>query len=516
MDFFFPPVLLLALLLVFGRTFTNPPRSDYWSALYVFAQVGATPDAPGWTSILTFDLWQHGTYRPLSHLLLFLEYKIFGTWFVGSHLLNFGMYFLSIALLYRLAVAFRINRVLAAAFLSVYALLLSHFDIVTWPFQLFSTSGFAAALLGFLLYIRFLKNGRRRLLLPVGACFAFAMLCSEVFAPWPLGLLWLTAASSRIFAPEFKAGKKTWRAAAILISVLYIVYLTGFILNRATGENTGPLRAPSLSQVLQGGSAVFFNLYYHSVAGNLVPIINTPLNMYYNLDLGGLIQRWYRDMPSIVGIVGSLGLILAAAGGFLLYRKGKNRLLLILGFLFFLYFSNFFVTAAARLNTNHIVYTLTQFRYQYIPNAMAALMGALLVDSLLRPKRRELILICCSLFVVLSANLFLVDKYVRIINQQLYPLKTLLAGIENGIRQGAINPDRKLYIDDRITFNMPPFCWNNDMARFMRGTYQWYFPREELQCFTSRPETAAWIIRADDYRTIYPAGISNNRKGDKP
>lgn len=505
-EFAFFAVLLAALLLFFGRTFHNPPRSDYWSAFYVFAQVGAEPDAPDWTSILTFDLWQHGTYRPLSHLLLFIQYRIFRDWFTGHYLTNFAMYFLGIFLMFRLADVFGIRRVTAGAFLTVYAFLFSHFDIVTWPFQIFSTSSFAAALLAYLTYIRFLKNRRPGAAAATGILFIYALLCSEVYAAWPLALLLLTAASERLFGTGSERAGKPWWACGGIIFYVYIVYAAGFALSRTAAETTGEVPIPGLDRVVLAGAGVFFNLIYNGIAGNLVPMINTPINMYYNIELGGLLLRWALNLPTIVYVTGSAGVVLLAAAGIAIYRKGDRRLLLTLSFFLFLYLTYFFTTTAGRLSTNHISYTLIQFRYQFVPNALVVLMAAAAVDRLLRPVKREMVILGCGLAAVLFANAYLVNNYILIINRSLQPLRQMLDNISRGLETGAINPGERLYIEDNVVRHLPQLSWNRDMARFMRGTYQWFFPPDKLDAFTFNRDQAAWIIRAHDPGNIHRVG----------
>ena len=186
-----------------------------------------------------------------------------------------------------------------------------------------------------------------------------------------------------------------------------------------------------------------------------------------------------------------------------LIKKQKKRTLALLTFFLFLYFSYFFVVSIGRSTTNQIGYTWLQFRYQYMPNALVLMAVLVLLDTF-SARRREIIIICCALFPILLSNFYASRIYVRILNFQLQPLKVFLNTINEEIESGKINPRNKLYIDDRVTRTLPAICWNEDMARFMRGTYQWFFNREDLACFTVRPEKAAWIIGADNHRKIRP------------
>ena len=491
---------LAGLTIFYGSSFSNPPRSDYWSALYVFQVVDASPAPPSWTSILTFDLWKHGTYRPFSHLVLYLEHRLFADHFRGNHILNFLAYCLSILLLYRLAVDLGLDRFLTLAFLTLYGFLFTHFDIVTWTFQLFSTMSFSAFLGGFILYLRFLRSSRRGLLFAVGPLFLFGMLCSEVYLLWPLAVLWLTRADSTR-RPESRP--RTRHTPVFLMLVLiYAVYLGGFYLVRTAPRNTGAVPHFQFSQIALALGASFFNFFYNGIAAAILPGLNVPARIYYNIEMGGMLSSWHQALPAIVRIGGGAGFLLLL-GIFILLRR-KRRTFQLLTFFFFLGFTSFLITALSRLSTNYVSYSLVQFRYQYIPNAMLIMMAVVLLGTLSPPSRREKTIIGLTLLPILIFNMYITHGYVMVIKEQLNPLRVILTNIRRGIDTGIINQDRRLYISPGIVRRLPPLCWNRDMARFMRGNYQWIFPPGEMKNFTLDPREAAWIITGNDYRGIYP------------
>lgn len=63
---------------------------------------------------------------------------------------------------------------------------------------------FCAFLLGFNLYISFLKSGNYLLLFPVGLFFLFGMLCYQVFALWPVAIIILIYTPSLLPKYKFK------------------------------------------------------------------------------------------------------------------------------------------------------------------------------------------------------------------------------------------------------------------------------------------------------------------------
>ena len=506
-------ILLTALAALFAPSFDKPPRSDYWVAFYHFHLVAASPGPPTWLSLCNYDPWQHGTFRPVAHLILYLQFRLFSHWFVVNSLTNFAMYFFSIVLLFLLARQFNLNPVLTAALLAVYAFLYSHFDIVTWTFQIFSTSSFCAFLLGFILCVKFVRTGRGLLLPPTALLFLFAMLCSEAYAFWPLSFLILVLGNRHLFPGPVADRKRLLKLSVITLAALYLAYAAIFIATRAAVNATGPLPRPTTGQVATayGGvfqvamafSGVFFNLIYNGILVNLLPFVTEPTVIKDNIDMGGLLIRWYTPLPMIITLSGMLTFLILGAMGLGLYLKKQFRVLLTLVFLFFLYFSDLFVVTFARLTTNEPRYVFSQFRYQYIPNALMVLMLSTVLGAIFKPGKRTLLIIFLILLPILTVNIYYSHKYIAIINRQLLPLGKVLGNIRRYIQDGLINVDNPLLIDRRITRALPDLCWNEDMERFMKGTYQWFFPPEWMPYFTSSASKATWVIHPGNLDNIY-------------
>lgn len=483
-------VLLAALLVVFLPSFTHPPRSDYWSAFYVFQRAAETPGWSGWKSILTFDLWEHGTYRPLSHLIPYLEHLVFSPRFVWNHVLNFAAYFLSIVLLYLLAGRLGLDRGLTAIFLAVFAFLYSHSDIAVWTFQFFTIISFCGFLLGFILYIDYLRSGRAILLLAVGALFLFGMLTLEVYALWPLAIFILP------FALPSPRRRFRWRDAAPLL--VYPFYLGGWLLHRGT---TGELPSPTAGQLATGFLLVFFNLAYTGFAVNIVPSLSRPLYLDDNINMGGWVWRLEEAerLDFTVAWMGGAVLLLLLLGAWCLYRKGRRRLLVLLSLFFFLYLTDFFIAGTARITSDRAFYPLVQFRYQYVPNAFLALMLAAVLGGLLKPRIRGKTIIGLILIPVLVFNMSLGRRQIAELGDQLRLLGMMINHIRRGLSEGIINEDARLYIAPRVRDRVGRPGWNHNMGRFMEGTFHWFFLPRERGKFTLEPEEAAWIVSWDSF-----------------
>lgn len=490
--------LLAALLILFLPSFNHPPRSDHWSAFYVFNQVEASPNPPNWPSILTFDLWHHGTYRPLSHFILYLEYLFLSPRFVWYRILNFSVYFVSIIFLYLLGRRLALDRVVMGTFLTVFAFLFSHCDIVTWTFQIFTILGFCAFLLGFILYIDYLQSGRKVLLFPVGILFLFGMLTLEVYALWPLAIFIIPFALPSSPRPRFQ-----WLNATPLL--VYLFYLGGWFLHRGT---TGDFPSPTIVQLGTGLLLVFFNLAYTGIIVNIVPSLSQPLYCDDNINMGGWLLALDNRLETFVFGAGSVIFLLLLLGAWWLLYKKRYRLLALLSFFFFLYLSNFFTAVAARLTTNEISYPLIQFRYQYVPNGLLALILAAAVCGLCRPRAPGKMIIVLTLIPVLIFNIMLCHRQIVFLGDRLRPLGVMLENIRWGLDGGTINEKARLYISPRVTTQVQSPGWNFSMGQFMEGTFQGLFPAREMKKFSLRREDAAWIITWNSF----PFFIANPEK----
>jgi len=510
----FPPVFFLilfaALTLLYYPTFNNPPRSDYWTAYYHFHQVAASPEPLAWIALCNYDPWEHGTFRPVSHLILYLQFRLFNPWFTGNRLTNFSLYLLTILLLFMLAQQLGLDTVLTAAFLGVYAFLYSHFDIVTWTFQIYTTSSFCAFLFGFILYIRYIRTEKDLLLLPAGALFLYAMFSAEAYTLWPLAILIPGLGARRLFPEPPPSRKRLLKLSGTMLASVYLLYGFAFILARTADTVTGPLPRPSLALAATAAAGIFFNLAYTGFLVNLLPFVTEPTVFKDNIDMGGLLVRWYDPLPSIIIWTGLGTFLLIALAAAILYRKKKFRTLLILSFLFFLYSSFLFILTLARLTTNEHRYVFSQFRYQYIPNGLLALILAAALGKSIRRKRKNLFRVLAPLLVILAVNLLYTRKYISIINQQLRPLAVMLGNIQAAVAEGRINAEAPLFIDDEVTGALPELCWNNDMAGFMEHSYQWFFPPDWMPYFSFSPGGAAWVIEPENPEIISPVGRNFN------
>ena len=484
-------VLFAGLLLLYLPSFTNPPHVDYWEAFYTFHRADALSPPASWIIILNHDPWQDGTFRPFSYFSLYIMHKVFSDDFIGNHLVNFIIYCLVIVLLYHLAQQLGLDGFSTGAFLAVYAFLFSHCDILSLTFHLFVIMSFSAFLFGFILYLKFMATGKRLLLIPIAILFLFGMYCYEVYILWPLAVI-ILGHVTRGLEPRKKTPGVVW----LMLGAVYFFYLAGFFISRLAGQTSGPLPHPTVYQIFVSICAVFFNLFYNGIFINILPFFAAPDSFGYwvemkNFQIANICQGSLRDLVTWGGLI---VMIIIGTGGWILYRRRYFKVLILLVFFMFLYVGNFFVVTLARSTNSNFGHILVQFRYQYIPNALLVLMVLLVVDKLRRPGWKTKIITVFLLIPVLIVNVYFSRRNVRIIRQNLRPLRLLISEVKEGIQTGVINKDARIYIQPGITDYLPPLCWHKGVGKFMEGTYEWFFSEKDINCFAFSREKAVWVL----------------------
>ena len=541
-------LLFFALTLIYRPTFSNPPRSDYWCLFYHFQDYQDLPVLERVMEVVNYDVWEHGTYRPLFHLVLYWLWLSFGANYFLFHLTTFGFYCLSILLIYRIARNFGCGKVISAAFLTVFAFLFSHFDIVAWSFHLALIIGFSLCLSGFLLYLRFLRTGRYGQLLCAALLFLPGMLSYEVFILWPLGMIILAFITAFLPVELFRR-QRLRRGAVLAVVALYLAYgaVIGFTRSYSPVEGSAKVAEKLITptritfSIAASSTAIIFN----GVIANIAPILTCPVIIQDNIGRGGIflecspslrdvlsrrsMERIFQliepplildkkvDLDSLwqavdlelrkfILIGGIISLLIIAGGCFYIYRKDRATALMSFFFLFLLW-SSVFTLYHGRGITNVPLYVFRQFRYQYVPNAMIILLALFLVDRLIKAHQKARLVVYVILSGILLINLVVLAAHISILDQQMAPLGKMLTEIKSGLKDGRITPERKICLDDSIADTLPALCWNGGMAKFMEGTYQWIFSPEEIKSFTFNPDQAGWVIVEKDM-SLNPVSIN--------
>lgn len=487
--------LFIVLLIIYFPSFFHPPRSDYWPAFYFFHQVSA-PDVSGkWLHILNYDPWTHVRFQPMSHLIIYFEHLLFGSRFIYFHIVNFLLYFASLILLYKLSLKFCKSRLLSAIFIGAFSFLFSHSDIVSWPYHCYIIFSFCSFLLGYILYANYLKSGKKANLFFVIFSFLLGMLCYEALVLWPFAIIILDYMGMR---PRRKAPPSLF-----VIGIVYVVYAAIFFLTKSIATYRDPLISLvnlfSVQNITLSFFAAFFNILYNGFLISIGPNMAYPLIIDENINMGGLAVQLTPVIEKGIFLAGGLFVAIFLAAVIILFKQKKSLVVKTIAFFLFLVSSELFILLFCRSATNTFVYSFTQFRYQYISNAFFVLIVIYLIGELLRPSRREKIIICAILLMISIPNIYSTRFCNSFLGANLRPLNILLSNIKRGIDTKHINEKDRLYLDDGIANKLSSLGWNRDMSQFMEGTYQWMFSRRDIKSFAFTIEDAKWVIDERDF-----------------
>jgi len=470
-------------------SFFDPPRSDHWTLFHFFHHLDSLPGYMPSLHIMNWDPFSQVRFQPLAFYLSYVLLLAFAPEFLYFHLANLLMYFVFLVVLYRFAFIFCPNRNFRFLSVFLFSILYSHFDIVSWPFHIYIITGITLCLIGFLSYMRFCTTGQWGLFWLSLAAWLGGVFCYEPFVLWPCSILLLRGRGRR---------------AKTLLVLLYAVYIAMFLFTRTLDTYTQPrmelasLYSPQVAMLTT--FAVPANIFYNNFAVNLCPWFALPARFNHDsFEMTGPLPETTKQFDRSI-IRGGVFMLCCCGLLLLLLRSRKhfflfNRMLL----LFFLYFSFYWPLFYLRGISNTLTFTMQQFRYHLVGNALWVIFIAIFLNRLWQWSRRFSLFIITLLLIVAISNLWFSTAQVLYIHKELQPLATLLNTIRTGIDNNTITPDRPLYLDDSIVDHLPPLSWNQEMGiKFMDGTYQWQFHPNQIGCFSFSPDEAAWQVNADN------------------
>lgn len=504
-------ILLTGILLaIYLPTFFNAPRSDWWESLYFFHEIYKSPNDYMWLDVFNTDCMGHVTFRPLAHLVLLIEHIIFGSNFIFMHIINFALYIISILLLYKFATFFVDSKIRIIIALTIFSLLFSHFDVVSWTAHSFVILAFCFFLSGFILYMKFLKIGDNILLYYIIPLFLIAMLCYEAFIFWPLTIILLTYIDKII--DKNKISKLKCILSYIFITTsTYGLYTTVFFLTRSipTYSDSWAITYKLISElssiqlIFKSFFATNFNILYNGILVNIFPVIASPAwidDKTSNIKLGGLLFDYRVTTMDMQKATIIMVLVIVFIVAFLLRKKKKDVLMIFLFLASLLTLFTLTLFHFKYFSNGEYFYNFQQFRYQYIPNAFIVLIVLLFSSIKLKVCFVKKVYIGVFIFFILILNMFYTVQSIDLETESFIPLNTMLKNIKDAIRDDDINENKKLFLNDNIVYSLPSMCWNYDLGRqFMKGTYQWIFNKEEIKYFTNDLNEAFWIISSVDY-----------------
>lgn len=508
-DLIYACLLFFLLLFISFPSLSFPPLSDTWEMLHFFHSLDELPGHMKWLHILNHDPNEHMRYQPFSRIFFYAFHLMFGSNFTFFNIFNFLAYFSSVLLLYRFALYFCKDRALVAGFTWLFAFLANHFDIALWSYHIYILAGFSFLLLGFISYIRYL-NSKKLLFLFFASLFLLSgALCYEAFLLWPLGIIILCHIKTLKTQGAESAGN-TSVTTRVALGSIYLAYLLFYLFCRSLGTYASPAHDISavfkLSNLSASAALVLFSTLYNNVIINIIPWLPVPFNVTENIYMAGAVVNYFErgHQWGILLIGAALGVLLISLGAYFLRRRHFEELK-VMGFFTFLIFSTSYIIFFCRMAFNGgFVYNLTEFRYQYIPNACLTLVTLYAVERFLKPPGSRKRMILSFLAVVFVFNLYCIHRLTGIYDQHFFSLKKMIYNIKEGIAQGRINALNKIYIDEEMPDYLPHLCWNIDMGVMFipKGNYKWMFSKKEISYFADDQNYSTWRVDKRDFSVI--------------
>jgi len=505
-------LIFTGLIAVYYKFFSFPMLSDCWEMFYSFHHLDLFPGPIKWLHVLNLDAFEKIRYQPLSHMIYFWIHHLAGANYVWFNLINFIFYFLNIILLYRLFLLISVDRIIAAVSCSLFAFMFSHCGILIWAQHIYVLLGFGLFLSGFILYIKYLESKKIPVFILTSICFLFGMWCYEPFFFWPLGIIILRIALSREEQP-YKI--YDW----VLLILLYFLYFFFFLFTRMLGTYTST--SYGLSSFLKPDFIIIsaisslFNIIYNGFLINAIPLLAFPLEVTENIYMRGPLLSYVQGKNNI--LVAALIVVIPMViffKSFLRMIISRGRDFWVITFLAFLIITELYIISFCRLITNPFGYIFTEFRYQYAQNAFLILIFSIIIGNFCKLKKKLRKNLLFALILIASLNILCVNRVIEIGNSDLADFKQLVLNIKNGINNGNITENRKLYIDRKIFDYLPSLCWNIEMGdQFIKnGSLEWMFSRKEASLFTHDIEDAVWIISKNDFNLIKNNSVENIKR----
>lgn len=521
-DLTFSLILLVLLSILAFPSLSNPPISDYWPTMFHPFHSFENLPGPAWQHVLNIDPCEQMRYQPLSRIFYYVLHNIFGSNYIMYNVINFVFYYLCMLLLYKFLLLFIDNKLLASIFIGLTTFLFSHFDIILWSCHMYILIGLIMFLLGFIFYVDLLKTGKKLLLLPIMLFFITGMWCYEAFVLWPFAIIILS--TIKIF--KNKSNKTTdhvVRNNLLILSIVYLIYVIVFLYTRSIGTYETTTYKYSeflrLSNYLLGALVVLFNTFYNTILVNIFPMITFPLQIRENIYFGGPLIKFFENTNNsgIIFIIGAIVGIFLLCFLFILLRKKLFEDLKIICLFLFLMFTAPFVIFSLRMVDNAYLYSITEFRYQFLPNLFFMLTVAYFVSNILKLPKHKIYKFYSIVIPIFVLNIISILLMINIYREQLTPLKIMFSSIRNEIMLGNINSKDKLYIDRSLPEYMPSLCWNIEMGeRFIKeGNYKWIFSKKELDYFTEDLKDSAWVIDKESFTAVRKADSILQKKVKK-
>ncbi|MBU0635322.1 MAG: tetratricopeptide repeat protein [Candidatus Omnitrophica bacterium] len=348
------------------------------------------------------------------------------------------------------------------------------------------------------------------------------MFCYEAFILWPLAAV-LISFIDDFTGAQIKSGFK--KSSAFIVITTYLVYVAVFFATRMIGtyadswDKAGELilELCSIKQILATFCAVSFNILYNSIFTNVFPMARLPLAfdaVSSNCKLGGFILNHAPTML-IMQVAAVVVTFFIIEGTIYLARYRGKDVVKKFAVLVFLLASFTFTLFHFKYYSNKIYhYNFQQFRYQYVPNALVIIIGALFINQLRTAGGKKAIYLAVVALTV--ANIACILPAIAVEKEQMAPLNNMITNIKKKLESGEINKNEKVYIDKKLILLLPRICWNAEIGdNQMKGTFRWIFDKTQIQSFSDTDKDAVWIIDGVTFEVIKKESLDSFKQSGR-
>ena len=376
------------------------------SGAFVFddtKQIVGNPTLKSWSSVLsafTSDVWsfQRHTltadvpppyYRPLFTVYLTVNYKLFGLWEPGWHLVNLLVHTAVTVLVYYLLRRLSRDKVVALLGALLFGLHPAHVESVSWISGIPDPLAALFYVPSIIWYVRYRQEGDRKWLVASVAAFGLSVLCKETPLVLPLVIGGWELARMK---GEKRWANRVWQV--ILILLPYAIVGGAYLLMRFTVLGRLSWKHPFMAQVPD--SAIWMTVPYVFV--NYLRHLIAPFNL--SLIYGTSFITNATDPRFLLPV----GLLLAFGCVLWIYRK---RLSVQLWFAIILMVVP--LLPVLNLKVFHYEYII-QDRYLYLPSIGFSYLVAILIAQVTRKRTPLLMTLSATILLALGVSTILQNR----------------------------------------------------------------------------------------------------------
>lgn len=480
-------------LYAYAGGFNHPFRSDTYLAYNFFNTLSF--NLKNMLKVARFEMFGHRRIIPLSHLIMFIQYKILGTNHFLYHLFQYLLHVINSVLTYFLVKRLTRNNLAACIASLLFITFYSHFDIINWTYHTFVMLSCTSFLIAFLAIQTYFQKPKQIYLFAGLVLLFSAMLVYESNVLLPCsGVLFFLFLFYRNKPTDFDV-KKPLKFLSAGVFISYLIFLAIFYVESQhykspvssqiqdqdievvdlrqkavndpweAAERLGISRT-QLNRASGGagnGEVEFSQMFtWKNIIGAVLSTTDTLLDTMIiknagfpsEIDIGDIIylKKTTFQPRSVVFIAASVCLFV-----FLISFRLKKKDILLLLLFFVILTSSTFIISLGRGLTAPPGYVPSQPHYAYFPNIIILLIVSFLINEKGSFKCNNGYLLLIATLVITVLNSVKIHEHTALTSEKLSGLSRHISEIKKIEEKG--DKEAKIFIDFPVfqankTFNL--------------------------------------------------------------